>query len=390
MRKTDAETAHDEWTLIRGARQLLTLRGASGPRRGIAMTDLNVVSDGAVLIRNGLIEDVGSTRRVENLAPARLAREIDARGKVIMPAFADPDVALTSPEAGAHVAETDIRRMSRRRLDNQAMATVADLARFGVLTIGAPTRYALDLQSAIKALRVNLALQSKPLRIRSVFSPPHRISQTWMPAIARKKLASVAEISATESCPGDAQALAAAAAASGYSIRFRVSGQYDPEVLELAHSAGSVALLGPIAENSAVSRGLSDAGCVQVALVAQMLAGECTSARGAVDFGTPVALASGYGNNGTASLNPQFLLYMACRHLGLSIEEAIVATTYNAVCSLRLSHVTGSLEPGKSADLVVMDLDDYNELGRRAGHHDAHLVIRAGRIVYRRSNLKLE
>jgi imidazolonepropionase len=81
---------------------------------------------------------------------------------------------------------------------------------------------------------------------------------------------------------------------------------------------------------------------------------------------------------------------MACQSLGLTIEEAIVAVTYNAVCSLRLSHVTGSLEPGKSADICVVDVDDYRELARRAGHHDAHLVMRAGKIVYRRPSLTTE
>jgi len=101
-------------------------------------------------------------------------------------------------------------------------------------------------------------------------------------------------------------------------------------------------------------------------------------------------MASGYERDGTASMNPQYLLYMACRYLGLTIEEAIVATTYNAACSLRLSHVTGSLGCGKSADICVMDVDDYHELARRPGHHDISMVMRAGKIVYRRPHLTLD
>ena len=38
-------------TLVRGARQLLTLRGPAGPRRGAALGDLGVIPDGALLIR---------------------------------------------------------------------------------------------------------------------------------------------------------------------------------------------------------------------------------------------------------------------------------------------------------------------------------------------------
>ena len=73
--------------LIRGARQLLTLRGPAGPRRGPALRDLSIIADGAVLITDGIIQDVGPGRRVENLGDARGAEEIDATAKVVMPAF---------------------------------------------------------------------------------------------------------------------------------------------------------------------------------------------------------------------------------------------------------------------------------------------------------------
>ena len=74
----------------------------------------------------------------------------------------------------------------------------------------------------------------------------------------------------------------------------------------------------------------------------------------------------------------------------MTAEEAIVAATYNAACSLRYSHVTGSVAPGKSADLCLMDVDDYHELARRAGHHDVTLVMRAGKVVYRRAAVALD
>jgi imidazolonepropionase len=75
--------------LIRGARQLLTLRGSAGPRRGAALGELGIIPDGALLIRDGAIEEVGPSRRVENLAVARGAVEIDVTGKVVMPGFVD-------------------------------------------------------------------------------------------------------------------------------------------------------------------------------------------------------------------------------------------------------------------------------------------------------------
>ena len=83
-------------TLVRGARQLLTLRGPSGPRRGTDLRNLGIIQDGAVLIADGLIAEVGPSRRVENLALARGAEEIDASGCVVMPGFVDSDVHLVA------------------------------------------------------------------------------------------------------------------------------------------------------------------------------------------------------------------------------------------------------------------------------------------------------
>src|SRR5579864_4102033 len=88
-------------TLIRGARQLLTLRGPSGSRRGADLRNLGLIQDGAVLIVDGLIKEVGSSRRVENLALARQADEIDASGRVVMPGFVDSHMHLIGEPAGA-------------------------------------------------------------------------------------------------------------------------------------------------------------------------------------------------------------------------------------------------------------------------------------------------
>src|SRR5260370_30655763 len=75
--------------LIRGAKQLLTLHGHPVPRRGAALRELGIIADGAVLIRDGLIQDVGPSRRVEALTAARDAEEISAAGRVVLPGFVD-------------------------------------------------------------------------------------------------------------------------------------------------------------------------------------------------------------------------------------------------------------------------------------------------------------
>src|SRR3954451_20999687 len=80
--------------LVRGARQLLTLQGPRGPRKGTHLNDTGMIADGAVLISNGVITAVGPSRRIENLADARMAKVISAAGRVVMPGFVDCDARL--------------------------------------------------------------------------------------------------------------------------------------------------------------------------------------------------------------------------------------------------------------------------------------------------------
>ncbi len=361
------------------------------------MGDLQIISDGALLIHNGIIQDVGTSRRIENLAAARTAREIDATGRIVMPAFVDADVALASSAGNGRNGTSDIRRMSKRVLEERGRSIADELVRYGVLTVGSPTSFATDLQGSLKALRLHRAMNSKPVRVRSIFSPPipfgeeseaelAKIGQAWLPAVLRKKLASIVEVTTDGNFAGLSRVLAMSAADLGFAIRIHARDGASPAALELAHSAGAVAVVGTIPGSSPAARALGDIGCVNVAPADQIMRGKCHSQRGIIDHGIPVAFGSGYRCPAAFAMNPQYMLHLAGERLGLTPEEAILASTYNAACSLRLSHVTGSLEPGKSADLCLMDVGDYRDLARRAGHHDNILTMRAGRVVWRRSN----
>ena len=378
------------------------------------MAELNIVPKGALLIHNGIVVEVGPASRVENLPGARHAREIDATGRVVMPAFVDADVAL----AGFPADNNDsafLRVMSRKRVLARAAAISAECARYGCLTIGAETRCATDLQNIGKLLRVHRALQLKPTRIRSIFSPQllpegaktpaqvlEALTSKWLPAVKNKKLASVVELTMTGPHPTldtprfDTQMLRAAAIAAaglGYAIRLRSACRLEPVHLQLALSAGAIGIVAPMDTLHAFTGTLSAVGCIRVIPASEGFDGSENAPgaiRSAIGQGAAIALTSSYRTNGASSLNMQYLLHLAVHRLGLTPEEAIVATTWNPACSLRLSHVTGSLEPGKSADLLIMEVPDYRDLARRAGHHDASLVMRKGHVIFRSPALSVD
>lgn len=370
------------------------------------MAELSIVPKGAVLIRNGIVEEINTARRVENLAGARHAREIDATDRIVMPAFVDADVALVMPSASGEKAGHDIRLMSRKRILARAAAASREYAAYGCLTIGAHTRIATDLSNIRRLLQVHRVLEKKPSRIRSIFAPvppaegtedfdqfPETLQAKWLPAVMSRKLASAVELAVAG--PDDAadmrrlRAMAEAAHALGYCIRMRSSCPLREDHLKLAESAGMMATIGPMDDLHALTGKLSRAGVVRVIPASEGFDSDAEKAarsiRGAIERGAAIALTSSYRGAETSSVNMQYLLHLAVHRLGFTPEEAITATTWNAACALRMSRVCGSIEPGKPADLLVMDVPDYRELPRRAGHRDVSLVMREGRIVFRNS-----
>jgi imidazolonepropionase len=84
-------------------------------------------------------------------------------------------------------------------------------------------------------------------------------------------------------------------------------------------------------------------------------------------------------NPGTAWCESlQFTLALACRQLKLTQAEAIAATTINAAAAIGRQAQLGSIEAGKQADLLLLDVADYRQLGYRFGTNLVHTVIKKG------------
>ena len=75
----------------------------------------------------------------------------------------------------------------------------------------------------------------------------------------------------------------------------------------------------------------------------------------------------------------QFAITLACRYLRLTPAQAIVAATLNAAAAINRQASIGSLEPGKQADILILDVPDYRHLGYRIGGNLVHTVIKKGK-----------
>jgi imidazolonepropionase len=105
-------------------------------------------------------------------------------------------------------------------------------------------------------------------------------------------------------------------------------------------------------------------------------------ARGLISAGAAVALATDANPGTTPCESMQMMLALACRYMRLSPTEAIVAATVNAAHAIGLGHRVGSLEPGKQADLLILEVPTDRMLPYRYGTNMVQTVVKKGKVVY--------
>jgi imidazolonepropionase len=104
-------------------------------------------------------------------------------------------------------------------------------------------------------------------------------------------------------------------------------------------------------------------------------------ARSLIDAGAIVTLATD-ANPGTSPIfSLPLIVGLAVRRYGLSTREALLAVTLNAAYVLELSDQLGSIEPGKRADLVLLD-SPAEHVAYRLGHNPVAATFVAGEPVY--------
>ncbi|TDJ55482.1 MAG: imidazolonepropionase, partial [Planctomycetota bacterium] len=107
------------------------------------------------------------------------------------------------------------------------------------------------------------------------------------------------------------------------------------------------------------------------------------SGRALVDAGGVLALATNYNPGSAPTPSMAFVIALACRKLGLTPAEAIAAATVNAACVLGLQGKVGSIEPGKRADMQLMDFTDERESGYEFATPGPPLVMCGGQVFKR-------
>jgi imidazolonepropionase len=344
---------------------------------------------------------------VENLALARNAVEISAGGRVVMPGFVDSHTHLLFPTAAR--AELDLaagaralRSITGMRLESRARLHLETMARHGTTTVEVKTGCGPDPSAEMKILRVLASLQQKPVDIVPTFQLrlPHAdfwgaeqwpaleewIGAEFLPKIRRRRLARFADLYWQEDTSLGASAgqylELARRIGLGCKVHAEVASPAAAVALAAEHHAASVDHIEYASDADAAVLG----GCGTVATLLPGASfhrdGRYAPARSLIDAGAAVALATNFNPHHTPTLNMQAAVQLACYRMGMTPAEAISAATINGAHALACGDTAGSLEPGKSADVLILNISDYRELAHHFGMNLVHTTIKRGEIIW--------
>ncbi len=399
--------------------RVLTLAGPAAPRRGRALHQLEIIERGFVRIEEGRI----AAAQPGDPAGSAEGPAIDAGGCVVMPAFVDCHTHACW--SGHRFDEFEMKRAGRSYLEILAsgggiMSTVravraadgetlsrdlvrrlARMAALGTGTVEVKSGYGLTTTDELKMLRaIHDSGFQTPQTVVATFLGAHAIDgdnadfveQTineTLPAVA----AEFPGIACDAYCENGAWSLADTrrlfenAVDLGCPLRVHADQFNSLGMTRLAVEMGAVSVDHLEATTPKDLEHLAHSATIGVALPASgfHLDDRYAPARELVDGGGALALATNYNPGSSPTPSIPFVISLACRKLGLTPAEAIAACTINAACVLGLQDEVGTIEPGKRADLQVLDTTDERELAYELASPGPRVVILDGTIVHRRT-----
>jgi len=415
--------------LITGASQLLTLRGR-GPRRGNALSNLGIVKDGALLLRDGVIAAAGSRAKVEALPEAVAAEKLDVGGRVVLPGFIDSHTHLIhavsrAEEYGLKIAGASyeeiahkgggilnsvkkLRSATSEALKLRARAALREFAGHGTTTIEAKSGYGLDVASELKILRLHRELnEEQPVKIVSTFLGAHVVplefrgkkdgAERYLALLMEKLLPEVVVGDLAEYCDvfcergaftvGQSKKLLTKAKEHGLRPRLHAEQLSRTGGTQLAVELGAASCDHLEQVNDADIRALGKSGTVATLLPGcdfHLGLEQYAPARKLIEAGAIVGLATDYNPGTSPTTSMPMILSLACSQLRMTPAEAIAAATINAAYSLGREKTIGSLEEGKQADVAVYEVEDYREIPYYFGMNVCWMTMKSGEIVWMR------
>ena len=414
--------------IIKNASELVTCSGFAA-KRGKEMAELHIIADGAMIIKAGRIEAVGTTEDIE----AKLEKDsadvsgfevIDARDKAVLPGFVDShthfifggyraeefawrlrgDSYMQIMQRGGGIVNTvkATQKADANELLQSGIKRLDSMLSFGVTTVECKSGYGLDKDTEIKQLEVINHLDGiHYIDIVPTFLGAHAVPANFkgredefiefmiedvMPLAAERRLAQYCDIFCEKNVFSVAQSRRYLSRAKELGFKLKL---HADEIMPLGGAELAAELQATSADHLLQA---SDEGIRQMAkagVVATLLPGTAFSlkepyARGRfiIDSDCAVALATDFNPGSCFTESIPLIFALATLYMGITPEEAVSALTINAAAALDRADAIGSLDAGKQGDLVVLEYPSYKFIPYHIGVSTVEKVVKKGNLVF--------
>ncbi len=414
--------------LIQNIAEVATPTG-SVPRTGAEQGRIQRIPEAEILLSQGRISFVGDRQQriaVHGELPSTL--RLDATRGTVVPGWVDPHTHLPwsgsrehefakrlhgatyqeIAEAGGGILAT-VRATREATTEELAIAMnprLHQMLRWGTTTAEAKSGYGLTTKDELKQLEaIRVASDSQPLDLVPTLMAAHEVPPEFrdrpqdyldlianeiIPAVAASSLAQYCDVFCEHGVFTAEQSLQVLEAGVEHGLKPRLHAD------EFVDSGGArvAAQLGAATADHLIA--VSDQGIAQLAeagVTAVLLPGTSfflmkhryAPARRLIDAGVPVALATDCNPGSSNTESIPGVITLAVLEMGLTVEEALTATTLNAACSLGLGEEVGSVEVGKRADLLILESANVFHLAYHFGINPVGTVIKGGQVVHQQT-----
>ena len=404
--------------LIVLAGQIATCRGATNPRTVQEANDVGLLVNGAVVLKDGLIADLGSSDKIFSEWGGD---QLHLEGTSVIPGLVDchchplwagdrkHEFAMRSKGSSyeeihaagggiAHTVESTCQASDQQLLDSLSH-NLEVMMSHGTTTLEAKSGYGLSVEQELRQLRlITEASKSTAMDIVKTCLGAHSLPpefaddrQGFLKLITEQLLPAVKEQNLAEFCDvfcergaftcEESEFVLRAAKELGFGLKIHAE--------EFSNLGGSRMAAGLGARSCDHLQEISDEDLpflLDSGIIPTVIPGTSffldldvyAPARKLWDQGLPVALGTDFNAGSCLLPSMQMAMSLAVLKMKMTPEEALTAATINAAHALNLGDRVGSIEIGKKADLLVLNTPDWKDAIYRFGGNAVRAVVKDG------------